>query len=319
MRAVINIEIKQNDGGQRLDRFLRKYLPNAPLSFIYKILRKDIKVNGKRGRAEQKLEAGDVLSLFIDQALVEEYGRKEKGRGAKKTFAVVYEDGDFFVANKPYGLLTHGDGKEKKNHLANQVVDYLIEKGDYNPREERTFIPAPANRLDRNTTGVVVFGKNAEAQRKLAKAIREGEAEKYYLTIVRGEIKEKILLEGTMTKDEGKNRVKVGETDGQGKFMKTEAWPLAVGGGFTLLKVRIFTGRTHQIRAQLAAAGYPIIGDRKYGDEKVNQRMLKEFGLKDQLLHALEIKVCGIAAKAEEPPRFKEIQKALFEESERRG
>ena len=318
MGAVINIEITQNDGGQRLDRFLRKYLPNAPLSFIYKVLRKDVKVNGKRGKAEQKLEEGDRLSLFIDQALVEEYGRKQKGRGAKKTFAVVYEDGDFFVANKPYGLLTHGDGKEKKNHLANQVVDYLIEKGDYNPREEKTFIPAPANRLDRNTTGVVVFGKNAEAQRKLAKAIREGQAEKYYLTIVRGEIKEKLLFEGTMTKEEGKNRVKVAGPESEGKLMKTQVEPLKRGNGYTLLKVRIFTGRTHQIRAQLAAAGYPVIGDRKYGDEKVNQRMLKEFGLKDQLLHALEIKVCGITAKAEEPPRFKEIEKGLFGERKSR-
>lgn len=185
------IGINDNESGQRLDRFLRKYLNNAPLSRIYKSIRKDIKVNGKRCKEDYILQVGDEVSFYIlEEELASLSKKKPRGR-AKRQFSIVYEDEHIIAVSKPFGLLTHGDSFEKKNHLANQVVDYLIEKGDYNPRLEKSFTPAPVNRLDRNTTGIVLFGKNAQSLRELNKYIRDrGSIEKFYMTIVKGELKE---------------------------------------------------------------------------------------------------------------------------------
>lgn len=150
---MINIEIGKNEQDQRLDKFLRKYLGNAPLSFIYKAIRKDVKVNGKRAKEDTVLRLGDTLSLYIKEEDLAAFQKKRKLSHARRQFQIAYEDENILAVEKPYGLLTHGDSTEKKNHLTNQVIDYLIEKGDYNPRLEKTFVPAPVNRLDRNTTG----------------------------------------------------------------------------------------------------------------------------------------------------------------------
>ena len=160
---MIKLIITENQGGQRLDRFLKKYFDKAPLSYIYKMIRKDVKVNGKRASAEAMLSAGDELTLYISQEDAQALQKPPRQVRAKKQFVIAYEDENILAAEKPFGLLTHGDRTEKKNHLANQVLDYLVEKGEYNPRMDRTFSPAPVNRLDRNTTGLVLFGKNAEA------------------------------------------------------------------------------------------------------------------------------------------------------------
>lgn len=170
---MFKIEITENQANQRLDRFLKKYFNNASLGTIYKLIRKDVKVNGKRANESTLLANGDELTLYISDETAAGL-RKEKRRvKVKKQFKIAYEDNDLLIVEKPFGLLTHGDRTEKKNHLANQVIDYLIEKGDYNPRTETTFVPAPANRLDRNTTGLVIFGKNAAALQKLNRIIRE--------------------------------------------------------------------------------------------------------------------------------------------------
>ena len=152
---MVKIEIGKNEQNQRLDKFLRKYLANAPLSFIYKAIRKDVKVNGKRGKEDTLLQLGDEVTLYISETDMEKFRKERRGGRVKRQFSIAYEDENILAAVKPYGLLTHGDSREKKNHLANQVIDYLIEKGDYNPRIEKTFTPAPVNRLDRNTTGLV--------------------------------------------------------------------------------------------------------------------------------------------------------------------
>ena len=159
MNFMVKIEIKRNEAGQRLDRFMKKYLVNAPLSYIYKSIRKDVKVNGKRRTQESVLEEGDVVSLYLSDEEIERLTAKPAHRKVKRQFHIAYEDDNIIAVEKPYGLLTHGDRTEKKNHLANQVVDYLIDTGAYNPRAEKTFVPAPVNRLDRNTTGLVLFGK----------------------------------------------------------------------------------------------------------------------------------------------------------------
>ena len=225
--SMFKIEITENQANQRLDRFLKKYFNNASLGTIYKLIRKDVKVNGKRANESTLLANGDELTLYISDETAAGL-RKEKRRvKVKKQFKIAYEDDDLLIVEKPFGLLTHGDRTEKKNHLANQVIDYLIEKGDYNPRTETTFVPAPANRLDRNTTGLVIFGKNAAALQKLNRIIREkDQIHKLYLTIVAGDLERPVRLRAKMTKDETKNVVSVLSEEGEGKFMETVARPL---------------------------------------------------------------------------------------------
>ncbi len=192
---MIRVEIGKNEQNQRLDKFLRKYLENAPLSYIYKAIRKDVKVNGKRCKEDTMLALGDEVTLYMQEEDVRKFQRKQRTSRAKRQFKVAYEDEHIIAVEKPFGLLTHGDSTEKKNHLANQVVDYLIEKGDYNPRLEKTFTPAPVNRLDRNTTGLVLFGKTNGALQNLNQMIRDKDKiNKYYMTIVSGQLKKELHL-----------------------------------------------------------------------------------------------------------------------------
>lgn len=291
------IEIGKNEADQRLDRFLRKYLKGASLSYIYKIIRKDVKVNGKRASKDTMLALGDRIALYMkDEELEKFLPVKEERHRAKKQFGIAYEDENIIAVEKPFGLLTHGDQKEKKNTLVNQVIDYLIEKEEYIPRLEKSFTPAAVNRLDRNTTGLVLFGKNSAALRTLNNMIKDKDAVgKYYLTVVCGEMKEAMRLTGSLAKDEVKNRVSVLSEDIEGggedkvKSAETLARPLISKGGYTLAEVRLMTGRTHQIRAHLAAAGYPLIGDAKYGDPVRDRKIASEFGLKTQFLHAYKL------------------------------
>ena len=342
--GMIKITAGRNDAEQRLDRFLRKYLRGATLGNIYKIIRKDIKINGSRAgvKNETVIHEGDEISLYISDADFEKYtggsnasGAAEAPRGAgrdagnasaagkkrpRRSFGIIYEDENIIAVEKPYGLLTHGDGREKKNTLVNQVIDHLIEKGDYVPRLERSFTPAAVNRLDRNTTGIVLLGKNAAALRTLNAMIRSKESvSKYYITIVKGELEGELRLEGELVKDEARNIVSVSaqadESGAQGatasgcppdasrtgrpaspqaaggraKQITTIARPLAVNNGFTLAEIELITGRTHQIRAHMASAGHPVIGDTKYGDPAVNDSVASRYGLKAQLLHAYRL------------------------------
>lgn len=286
---MIKFTIGENQGNQRLDRFLKKYFAKASLSYIYKLIRKDVKVNGKRKNPEFMLTSGDELIIYISDEESIRLQRAAKISHAKKQFKVIYEDENILIVEKPFGLLTHGDGREKKNHLANQVLDYLIAKGDYNPVAEKTFVPSPANRLDRNTTGIVLFGKTSDALQELNRMLRERDnIEKIYMTITVGHIDKKLHLKSSMIKDENKNMVFI-NNEGKGKFMDTEVFPIcfsSVDGGYTLAEVKINTGRTHQIRAQLSDAGHPIIGDKKYGFSKINNIVKQRYDLTTHLLHS---------------------------------
>ena len=320
---MVNIEIGKNEQKQRLDKFLRKYLGNASLSYIYKAIRKDVKVNGRRAKEDTMLELGDVITLYISDEELSALTRTRRSTRVKRQFKVAYEDDNIIVVEKPFGLLTHGDRTEKKNHLANQVVDYLIEKGDYNPRLERTFTPASVNRLDRNTTGLVLFGKTGEALQTLNRMIREKDkVNKYYMTIVKGRVKGELHLRDRMVKDERTNKVRVLSMDEEGRDMETIVRPIETGRDFTLVEVELITGRTHQIRAHLAKAGHPVIGDVMYGDRKVNEMVMRRFNLNTQLLHAYKLTFRGctgaleylndLEITADLPEDFANIRRELF-------
>ena len=311
---MIKIEIKKNDEKQRLDRFLKKYLNKAPLSHIYKMIRKDVKVNGKRAKIETELHEGDEISLYLSDELLKKYREEKKIIKVSKQFKVVYEDDRLVVVNKPFGLLTHGDAVEKKNTLANQVTNYLISTGDYVPSREQTFVPSPVNRLDRNTTGLVLFGKTAESLKELNRMIKNrDEIEKYYLTIVSGEMKESIELVGNLVKDEKTNTVTVIKpSETEGKSIETIARPIKTANGFTLVEVELVTGRTHQIRAHLQSAGFAIIGDMKYGDYRVNKEMFRKYDLSTQFLHAYKLVIEGKEIIGDLPDNFKKIKEDIF-------
>lgn len=326
MCDMIKLTIGENQGNQRLDRFLKKYFAKASLGFIYKLIRKDVKVNGKRKQPETMLSAGDELVIYMSEEEAAKLQKEVKTVNARKQFKVVYEDENILIVNKPFGVLTHGDGREKKNHLANQVIDYLISKGEYDPRVEKTFTPSPANRLDRNTTGLVLFGKKASALQELNTMIRERDAiEKVYLTIVSGHIDEVMELRDNMVKNERTNTVSVCQEEG--KSMETDITPIELSRGgkaYSLVEAKIRTGRTHQIRVQLAASGHPIIGDVKYGKPQVNSYMRSKYDLTTQLLHAYKLVFAdcrqdgplaylqGIEFICEPPERFERIKTDIF-------
>ena len=320
---MIKFLISENDENQRLDKFLKKYFKNAPLSHIYKLIRKDVKVNGKREKPETMLYFGDELILYISEEDEKTFRMTKEPSKQKKQFSIAYEDSNLIIVSKPFGLLTHGDSFEKKKTLANQVMGYLVENGEYD-LSEKSFTPAPANRLDRNTTGLVIFGKTSAALKNINLMLKErNHIRKYYSTIVAGEIKKDLILRGKLEKDTVENKVSIlPQEDSSGKEIETVVKVIEKAKGFTLVEVELITGRTHQIRAHLAHEGYPIIGDIKYGNRKLNSEISKKYGLATQILHAEKLYfdemlpyfeyMSGVTVKAELPKEFIEIKQKIF-------
>ena len=251
-----------------MDRFLQKTFESLPKSMMFKQIRKkNIKINRKRCTPEQTLCEGDVIELYINDDMLVPKKVHFDFLKAPKDIDIVYEDENIILLNKPQGLLCHPDGSEYVNTLLSSLKRYLYEKGEYSPENENSFSPALANRIDRNTSGIVICAKNAAALRILADKIKNREIEKYYLTIAEGKPeKESDTLSAYLVKDERRNMVKVLDsfTDGA-KQIETRYNLLDYANGYSLLEIELLTGRTHQIRAQLAAVGHPLLGDGKYG------------------------------------------------------
>ena len=272
------ITVKQNDAGQRLDRFVGKAVPLLPESLLQKYIRlKRIKVNGKGAKRDARLSLGDTLQLYINDEFFEK-PREENSylKVSTPKLNIVYEDENILLADKKPGVLCHSAGKWDYNTLIANIQAYAYQKGEWRPREENSFSPALCNRIDRNTGGIVIAAKNAEALRILNDKIRDREIDKKYLCIVHGRPKPtEGRLEGYIFKDAKKNQVYVKDRPEPGaKTAVTDYKLIKSAGGLSLVECTLHTGRTHQIRAQMSHAGWPLLGDGKYGSERKN----KSFG-----------------------------------------
>lgn len=278
-----SFKVTKNDAGKRLDAFLSKSLPNLPKALMYKYIRKKrIKINSKRAEINTRLCEGDVIELYINDEFFEKSETRYDFLSASKSLDIVFEDENIILLNKKAGLLSHPDNSEYIDTLITRVKRYLFEKGEYNPEDELSFAPALVNRIDRNTSGIVIAAKTAEALRVLNQKMKDREIHKYYLCVLHGIPKEKSgILEGYLEKNESKNKVFVskGQKDNS-KPIRTKYRVLKSRNNLSLVEVELLTGRTHQIRAHFSSIGHPLLGDGKYGKNELN----KKSGLKKQCL-----------------------------------
>ncbi len=283
--------IDENHANQRIDKYLKKLLCQAPEQMIYKMLRKkDVKVNGIRVKENYILKENDEVSLFLYEDRFLEYTKPQTIYELKIEFDVLYEDDKILIVNKPAGLLIHEDINEDMNTLSNQVLTYLYQKGEYNPYESLGFVPGPVHRLDRNTSGIVIFGKTMRALQDLNEMMKKRHCiEKTYLTICKGHMKSQELI-GYMKKESDQSLVKVvSKNTPNALMMHTLVENIKSNQNYSLLRVKLITGRTHQIRVHLASVGHPVIGDSKYGDFELNKVIKKDYHLNHQFLHAYQI------------------------------
>lgn len=282
--------IGKNDAGQRLDRFLGKAVPLLPASLAQKYIRlKRIKCNGGRAARDQKLCEGDILQCYINDEFFETPSEENVYLTiASPRLHIVYEDENILLLDKPVGQVVHADEGEKVNTLVNHMLAYLYQKREWNPRKENAFTPALCNRIDRNTGGIVIAAKNAEALRILNDKIRDREIAKYYLCIALGSIEPPNgRIECFLRKDAQSNTVRVYHHPvPEGRSAITLYKTLKTSSGLSLLEVELLTGRTHQIRASLADLGHPLLGDGKYGNGSVNRR----YGETHQALYSYRLR-----------------------------
>ncbi|MBM0045717.1 RluA family pseudouridine synthase [Anaerococcus sp. mt242] len=284
---MIEITISKNDANQRFDRFLRKYFENAPLSVIQKNIRKkNFKINDSRAKADTFVYENDRIKMYISDENYEKWITKTDFKPTDFNLDVVFEDQNIILMDKDSGILTHSTNK---NDYGNNLVDFMLSylhKTHQVDKSNKTFNPAVVNRLDRNTAGLVIGAKNAESLRSLNKAIRENKIEKYYLTIVKGEITKDFTVHTNITKNENKNKIK---NSRDGSNIITHFKPIESNGKYTLLECQLITGKTHQIRFSLAHNNTPIVGDRKYGDKNTNKILNERFNINNQILLAYKV------------------------------
>lgn len=310
--------ITDSEANQRLDKYLKRLLPKAPASFLYRMLRKkNIVLCGKKAAGKEILLRGDTVTLFLAEDTILKFTQEDEALRAEyealralpmRGLHVVYEDADILAADKPYNMLSQ---KANANgYSANEyLLGYLIRSKALQPEGLKAFRPSVCNRLDRNTTGLILMGKTLCGSQMLAEGLRERSIHKYYRAIVAGRLSEAAHLSGWLVKDEAHNQVQVFSEEREGASrIETEYVPIASGAGWTLLEVHLITGKTHQIRAHLASVGHPVIGDQKYGDAGVNRRYEKRYQVRHQLLHAYRVELAdGRTICAMQPQAFARV------------
>ena len=349
---MILLKIKHIEAGGRLDKYLMKFLKEAPASFIYKMLRKkNIVLNGRKAAGSEFLKEDDEVQLYLSDETVVKFGGKvissktadreyeataedELESGADNSLydrlknlkweydepQVIYEDRDIIILNKPVNVLSQ-IAKRGDVSMNEWLISYLIKSGSLSANDLVTVKPAVANRLDRNTSGIILAGKTLSGLRFLSDIIKTRKIEKYYLTIVKGEMKENITAEAYLLKNDSHNTVRIYKDKVQGAdYIKTSYEVLKVSPGHSLLRVKLITGKSHQIRAHLSFLGYPVIGDGKYGLKSENTTY-RRMGLNSQFLHSYEIKfpdvdgdfsyLSGKSFKADLPERLKKVASKL--------
>ena len=280
--------IDKNDENKRLDRFILKVCPDLPQALMYKYIRlKKIKINSKRAQINTRLCLGDEVSAYIPDEFFKEKPKAFDFLSAPDRLNIVYEDENILLADKPQGLLVHPDKNEYRDTLIGRIQHYLYNKKEYDPETENSFAPALANRIDRNTAGIVIAAKNAQALKILCEKIKDREIDKRYLAVVHGIPKKKSdILEGYLEKNCEKNKVYLSNKKTDSNLtIRTKYRTLASKNGLSLLEIELLTGRTHQIRVHTKHLGHPVVGDPVYGYKT------QKFKLNGQLLHAFRLEL----------------------------
>ena len=314
MKEIIITESTTN---QRLDKFLFKLLPNATSSFIYKMLRKkNIVLNGKKATGNEKLLTGDSVKIFFSDDTYNTMAGLEKKASEyalykDKSFGnvhIISETEDYLILNKPANVLSQKASNEDYS-LNEEIIAYLINTEKITEAEFELFHPSVANRLDRNTTGIILAGKTLKGQQFLSTALNDRTVKKLYHTIVKGRIDADFTVKGFVIKDEASNSVKILENETKdSKYIETAFKVIKASDEYTLLEAHLITGRTHQIRASLSYYGHPILLDPKYGDRELNRKLIDKYHYKYQLLHAYSLTFAdGQSFLAEEPEIYRKI------------
>lgn len=293
--------ITEREAGQRFDKYLRKLLPEAGSGFLYKMLRKkNIVLNDKKADGSEKLVCGDIVSVYFSKETLDKFMKspKESITAVITDIAVLYENDHILIADKPAGILTQKASREDFS-VNEWLLSYLLNSDQITEEELQTFKPSVCNRLDRNTSGIVLCSKTIQGAQMLGEALKKRSLHKFYKLYVKGCITEERVIEGYLCKDEKHNKVRIYSESFPGSedrkisdkesYIKTRYLPLRQERDKTLLEVELITGKAHQIRAHLASIGHPLLGDYKYGDRNWNENYKNGYGITHQLLHAYKV------------------------------